>query len=265
MNDGITLSLSGKIAVIGGASQGIGWAIAQVFAEAGAKCILLARNEGTLKERVKQLENNSGISHEYLALDYGQPEGFKELLTPILSRYSVDILVNNTGGPAGGPLIKATNEALQNAFQQHVIANQSLAALIVPQMQSKGWGRIINIISTSVKVPLKGLGVSNTIRAAVGNWAKTLSNELASSGITVNNVLPGATSTGRLQEIIHNRSEQNELSENEVTNQMQSEIPIGRFATPQEVAYAALFIASNLADSINGINLPVDGGRTPSL
>lgn len=265
MEKGITISLAGKTALIGGASQGIGWAIAENFAKVGAQCILLARNETVLQQRVNELNQKYEPHHSYLAVDYSDAGLLSSAVSELLNTRVVDILINNTGGPAGGPLINADINLLIQSFQQHVVANQILASLVVPQMKQLGWGRIINVISTSVKVPLKGLGVSNTIRAAVGNWSKTLANELGSSGITVNNVLPGATYTSRLQEIIQNRSTQNQLTEEEVTAQMLKEIPLGRFATPDEVAYAALFLASDLANSINGVNLPVDGGRTPAL
>lgn len=261
----IQLSLKGKVALIGGSSQGIGWEIAKLYALAGAKCILMARNQSKLAARIEELNKISDVKHEYVVVNLRDTASLLEVLAPVLDNNTIDILVNNSGGPAGGPLIDAAPKALEDAFAQHVIANQVLTAAVVPTMQKKQWGRVINIISTSVKVPLTGLGVSNTIRAAVGNWAKTLANELGKDGITVNNVLPGATATTRLEEIINNRSEKQKVSYDEVAQKMQSEIPIGRFAKPEEIAFAALYLASTWADSINGINLPVDGGRTPNL
>ncbi|RYD78724.1 MAG: SDR family oxidoreductase, partial [Sphingobacteriales bacterium] len=175
------------------------------------------------------------------------------------------ILINNTGGPAPGPASEATEEQFLNAFNQHLICNHILVQSLLPGMKQEGYGRIINIISTSVKQPIPGLGVSNTIRAAVANWSKTLSLEVAKFGITVNNVLPGATYTGRLQSIIQNKSSKTALPLDEVEQEMMKEIPVGRFALPEEVANAVAFLASPAAAYINGINLPVDGGRTASL
>ena len=175
------------------------------------------------------------------------------------------ILVNNTGGPTPGPANTAAADDFTNAFQQHVICNHILMQAVLPGMKSAGYGRIINIISTSVKVPLPNLGVSNTIRAAVGNWSKTLANELGAFGITVNNILPGATNTQRLQTIIKTKAEKTHRSIEEIEKEMLAEIPAGRFAMPQEVASAAVFLASPMAAYINGINVPVDGGRTPNL
>lgn len=261
----IQLSLKGKVALIGGSSQGIGWEVAKLFAQVGAQCILMARNEAKLTARVQELNGISDNKHDYVVVDMSETSNLLKVLTPVFEEYTIDILVNNSGGPAGGPLIEADPKALEDAFAQHVLANQVITSAVVPAMRKKHWGRIINIISTSVKAPLTGLGVSNTIRAAVGNWAKTLANELGKDGITVNNVLPGATSTTRLDEIINNRSQKQDVSYEEVAEKMQGDIPIGRFAKPEEVAFAALYLASSWADSVNGINLPVDGGRTPNL
>ena len=178
---------------------------------------------------------------------------------------AVHILINNTGGPAPGPAHLAKAEEFLLAFQAHLINNHQLMQLCLPGMKQAGYGRIINIISTSVKIPLPNLGVSNTIRGAVGNWAKTLANELAAFGITVNNVLPGATATERLTGIIKNKANKFNISEEDAREEMKAEIPAKRFAQPEEIAYAAAFLASPAAAYINGINVPVDGGRTGNL
>jgi len=259
------VNLKGKRVLIGGGSQGIGFAISELFAMAGSTCVLVARDEMQLKEAVSKLDSSNNQKHDYISLDMKDLESIENKIGAFVQENPIDILVNNSGGPAGGPIMDAKVTAFQEAFKQHLLANQLITSLVVPHMKSQAWGRVINIISTSVKAPLKGLGVSNTIRGAVGNWSKTLANELAKDGICVNNVLPGATLTKRLEEIIANKSEKTGKSIEEIEQQMLAEIPLGRFAQPEEVAYAALFLASDWANSINGINLPVDGGRTPNL
>lgn len=175
------------------------------------------------------------------------------------------ILVNNTGGPPGGPIIDADTDEFLTAFNMHLVNNHQLTQAVVPYMKEAKYGRIINIISTSVKQPLNGLGVSNTIRGAVASWAKTMANELGQFGITVNNVLPGSTNTGRITSIIESRAQKSGRSQEEVKQEMEAEIPARRFAEPAEVAAAAAFLASPAAAYINGINVPVDGGRTGCL
>ena len=175
------------------------------------------------------------------------------------------ILINNTGGPAGGPITEANIESFENAFKMHLINNQILVQSVIRGMIKEGYGRIVNIISTSVKAPIAGLGVSNTIRAAVANWAKTLSLELGEYGITVNNILPGFTNTNRLKSIIAKKSEKQGIPENEVIKIMMKSIPANRFGEAKETANAVAFLCSPAAAYINGINLPVDGGRTASL
>ena len=173
--------------------------------------------------------------------------------------------MNNTGGPPAGKAIDATIEDYYTAFRSHLLCNQILTQAVVPGMKNEKFGRIINIISTSVKTPIKGLGVSNTIRGAVANWSKTLSVELAPFGITVNNVLPGATMTRRLETVLSEKAAQTGKSVEVLKQEMISEIPAGRISEPHEVAVAVVFLASPAAGYINGINVPVDGGRTKSL
>ena len=263
----MVIDLTGKIALVCGASQGIGKATAIALSEAGANIILLARNEERLKSTLTELNVSRGQKHNYISADFSKPLELKVAVENFLTHLKspVHILVNNTGGPAPGPANAAAIDDFTSAFQQHLICNHILMQAVLPGMKSSGYGRIINIISTSVKVPLPNLGVSNTIRAAVGNWSKTLANELAVFGITVNNVLPGATNTQRLQGIIKNKSEKTHRSVEEIEKEMLAEIPARRFATPQEVASAVVFLASPMAGYINGINIPVDGGRTGSI
>ena len=261
----MNLDLSGKRAVVSGSTQGIGRAVAEELANMGAQVILVARNEEKLKAEVAKLPNQAA-GHSYLSADYSDPSALKEVMNEFTaSQKSVHILINNTGGPAGGLAIDADLEEYRMAFNQHLIANQILAQALVPGMKENGYGRIVNIISTSVKAPLNGLGVSNTIRGAVGNWSKTLANELGQYNITVNNVLPGATNTVRLQSIAENKASKTGQSPDEVLAGMAAVVPMKRVAEPHEVANAVAFLASPAASYINGINIPVDGGRTPCL
>jgi len=214
---------------------------------------------------LKELDKSRGQKHDFILADYSKPDELKELVTHQLRDTAYQILVNNTGGPAAGNIVDATPEQFEAAFRNHIVCNHILTTLLVPGMKKSGYGRIINVISTSVKMPIKGLGVSNTIRAAVANWSKTMANELAPFGITVNNILPGSTETDRLQEIIKGIAVKNSRSIDEVEKEWMDEIPMQRFGDPAEVAAAAAFLASPAASYITGINLPVDGGRTKSL
>ncbi len=260
------IDLKGKRALVCGSTAGIGKAVALQLAEAGASVTLLARNEQKLKSVLAELEINEGQQHGYLAADFSKPEALKIVVeNHMKSAKAYHILLNNTGGPAGGKAIDADLNEFEAAFRSHLRCNHLLVQALVDGMKAEKYGRIINIISTSVKIPLHGLGVSNTIRGAVASWSKTLANELGEFGITVNNVLPGATETERLSTIITNKSAKMGISEADVSAHMKSEVPAGRFAQPWEIAAAATFLASPLAGYINGINVPVDGGRTGSL
>lgn len=261
----MNLDLSGKRAMVCGSTQGIGRAAAEELALMGAEVILVARNEEKLKSEVSKLPG-TGVNHSYLAADFSDPSELLEKITEFASNEKpVHILVNNTGGPAGGLAIDADPEQFRIAFNQHLIANQMITQAVVPGMKEAKFGRIVNVISTSVKAPLNGLGVSNTIRGAVANWSKTLANELGQFNITVNNVLPGATNTVRLQSIVENKAEKTGKTVDEVMAAFASAVPMQRVAEATEVANAIAFLASPAASYINGINVPVDGGRTPSL
>jgi 3-oxoacyl-[acyl-carrier protein] reductase len=260
------IDLKRKRALVCGSTAGIGKAVALQMAEAGATVTLLARNEEKLKTVCNELSSSAGQSHGYLVADFSKPEALKIVVdNHMKSANPYHILLNNTGGPPGGQAIDAELDEFERAFRSHLMCNHVLVQALVGGMKAEGYGRIINIISTSVKIPLKGLGVSNTIRGAVANWSKTLANELGQFGITVNNVLPGATETERLSSIISNKASKTGKTEEEVASAMRAQIPAGRFAQPWEVAAAATFLASPLAGYINGINAPVDGGRTGSL
>ena len=259
----MNLNIQNKNALVCGSTQGIGKAAAMQLAEEGVNVTLIARNEEKLKAVLATLPNNNKQCHSYLVADFSNPEELKKIIET--SELKFHILVNNTGGPAGGPVFNAQLDEFERAFTQHLKCNHVLVQALVPFMKQTGFGRIINVISTSVKQPLDGLGVSNTIRGAVANWSKTLANELGQFGITVNNVLPGATGTERLNEIINNKSKKTGLSVEEVSKNMMNASPAKRFAKPAEIANAIVFLASEKASFINGINVPVDGGRTKSL
>ena len=262
----MNLDLKNKRALVCGSTQGIGKAIALELALMGANVTLVARNEEALKKAKAELNTDKGQQHSYIAVDFSQPEELRKAVNHYIERQgTVNILVNNTGGPPAGPITNAATDEFLSAFNNHLICNHILAQACLEGMKRSSYGRIINIISTSVKIPLKGLGVSNTIRAAVANWAKTLSNEVAQFGITVNNVLPGATNTVRLSGIMENKSSRTGVALDEVKNEMLHEIPAGRFAEAYEIANAVAFLASPAASYITGINVPVDGGRTGSL
>ena len=258
--------MKGKNVLVCGSTQGIGWASAQQFADKGANVILVARNEEKLKQNLTLLSQSGDQKHQYIAADFSQPLQLQTVIQEWLQKgNSVDVLINNTGGPKGGPIVNAEVQEFLDAFNQHLICNHILATAFLPGMKEKGWGRIINVISTSVKQPLPNLGVSNTIRGAVANWSKTLANEVGAFNITVNNVLPGATNTGRLQSIIENKANAINESVDAIRDEMAEESPMKRIAEPDEVANAIVFLASDNASYINGINIPVDGGRTKNL
>ncbi len=261
----MNLSLQGKNALVCGSSKGIGKAIAKELALLGANVTLVSRSPQLMTDVVHELDKGQGQDHDFLSADFSEPHELRKKVIGLVDTKPIHILVNNTGGPPSGPLIDAEPEDFIKAYTAHLICNQLLTQLVVPGMKKEDYGRIINVISTSVKSPLKGLGVSNTTRGAVANWAKTMANELGPYGITVNNVLPGATDTDRLQAIIESKSEKSGDSMEEVGQQMKASIPLGRFAEPEEIAAAAAFLASPAAAYITGTNVVVDGGRTSCL
>lgn len=260
------LDLKNKTALVCGSTQGIGKAAAIELSNLGANIVLVARNEEKLKETIKELDHSVGQKHNFLVADFSKPSELKSVITSFIQKGNkIHVLINNSGGPKGGAIKDASPDEFLLAFNQHLICNHILVQAVYPIMKEEGYGRIINVISTSVKQPLPNLGVSNTIRGAVANWSKTLANELGGFGITVNNVLPGATNTARLQTIAQIKAEQFNESVDDVFTEMASETPMKRIAQPEEIAAAIAFLASPAASYINGINVPVDGGRTKSL
>lgn len=261
----MNLDLKGKNALVCGSSKGIGKAAAIELAALGANITLVARSAEKMADILREMSMTPPQDHDFLVADFSQPAELRKKIKGLVSGKPIHILINNTGGPPGGAILDAKPEAFLDAYQQHLICNHILTQAVVPSMKKANYGRIINIISTSVKVPINGLGVSNTTRGAVASWSKTMANELGIYGITVNNVLPGFTMTGRLESIINNRAKKANSSYDDAKNIMENSVPMKRFATPREIGAAVAFLASPAAAYINGVNLPVDGGRTPSM
>jgi 3-oxoacyl-[acyl-carrier protein] reductase len=260
------LDLSGKHALVGGGSQGIGRAAALELARLGAHVTVLARSREALEATVAELPRvHAAQDHAWLSADMSDTAALRAKVEAAATAHPFHILVNNTGGPPGGPAHTAESTAFVAAFQQHLLANHALLQAVLPGMRAAGFGRVINVISTSVKEPIKNLGVSNSIRGAVASWAKTLASELGAFGITVNNVLPGYTRTQRLEQIVRDRMAATGKSAAEIEQTMLATVPANRFAAPEEIAAAIAFLASPVAGYINGINVPVDGGRMQSL
>ncbi len=262
----MNLSLKNRSALVGGGSRGMGRAIARELAQVGANVTLMARSETLLSEAVKELDTSQHQKHHFIVADFEHPEELeKKVVAHLKTHGPIQILVNNTGGPPPGTVMEAELVDFERAFKMHLYCNHLLTKAVAPGMKEGGYGRIINIISTSVKQPIPGLGVSNTVRAAVAQWAKTLSAELGPYGITVNNILPGATKTDRLFSLVEKKAKRIGISADEVLTEMMTEIPAGRFAEPNEIGGVVTFLASPAAAYISGINLPVDGGRTVTL
>ncbi|MBS0456504.1 MAG: SDR family oxidoreductase [Proteobacteria bacterium] len=260
------LNLAGKHALVCGASQGIGLASAIELAKLGADVTLLARRAEVLEQLAAQLpRTHAAQRHDFVVVDAHDTADLHAKVSALTAAHPVQILINNSGGPPPGTVRGASEDAFLAAFRAHLLANQTLAEALVPGMLASSYGRIVNIISTSVKEPIPGIGVSNVTRGAVASWAKTLARELAPHGITVNNVLPGSTHTPRIEQIVAARAAKTGTSAEAVTAEMAGEVPMGRFAEPTEIAAAVAFLASPAASYITGINLPVDGGRTRSL
>ncbi|MCX6292811.1 MAG: SDR family oxidoreductase [Sphingobacteriales bacterium] len=262
----MNLNLENKNALVCGSSQGLGLASAVEISLLGANVTLMARDEEKLKVALTKLDTSKGQTHDYIVADFSNAQNVQTAINSYLENgKTIHILINNTGGPAGGKAIDAKVDSFIEAFNNHLVCNHILTQAVVKGMKEACFGRIINVISTSVKQPIAGLGVSNTIRAAVANWSKTLSVELGGFGITVNNVLPGFTQTVRADYVIDKKSKDTGKSPEQVMQELVSEIPVGRIGQPEEFGAAVAFLCSPAAAYINGINLPVDGGRTCCL
>ncbi len=262
----MNLDLQNRTAVVCGSTQGLGWASAYELSLLGATIVLMARNEEKLKEAIQKLDSSNDQKHSYIIADFNDVQNVADSIhTYIETGKTAHILINNSGGPAGGTVLNAQLPEFVQAFNNHVLCNHTLATALIPGMKAAGFGRIINIISTSVKQPIPGLGVSNTIRAAVANWSKTLATEVGQFGITVNNVLPGFTKTVRADYVINKKSADSGKTAEEVMQELVAEIPAKRIGQPEEFGAAVAFLCSPAAAYINGINLPVDGGRLGCL
>ncbi len=261
----LDIDLSDRHALVCGASRGIGRACAEALAALGATVTVVARDQARLRALAESLCEQTGKPHQWLAADFSNPDKVKEQFSAFLETHPVQILINNAGGPPPGPIVDSEPEAFLDGMRCHLVSNQLLVQAALPGMRAAGYGRVINIISTSVYEPIPGLGVSNTVRAAVAAWAKTLSAELAPEAITVNNVLPGFTATDRLDSLIRGRAEKAGKSQAEIADAMRAAVPMGRFADAGEIAAAVAFLASPAAGYITGVSLAVDGGRLKSL
>lgn len=263
----MNLDLTQKNALVCGGSKGIGKAIAKELALLGANVTLCARSAESLAEVAKSLDTSKGNVHDYFCADFSQPSLVQNALSSYLgeTNKAFHILINNTGGPEGGAIVDAHTDAFIAAFNAHLVCNHIIVQALLPGFKQNAYGRIVNIISTSVKVPLSGLGVSNTVRGAVASWSKTLANELGAFGITVNNILPGATNTDRLQEIIENKAAKTQQDLVKISQAMKAVIPMARFGEPEEIANVAAFLCTPAAAYVSGQNIAVDGGRTPSI
>ncbi len=258
------LTLTGKRALVCGASRGIGRAAALALARRGASVLCLARDRERLDALVAELPGPG--KHEAWVGDMTDPGGLAAVADRILAAHgSIHVLVHNTGGPPPGPLLEAGAGDLTAAFTAHLLSLSVLARKFLPGMQAEGFGRIVNVISTSVKMPIPGLGVSNTIRGAVASFAKTLSLECAAGGVTVNNVLPGFTETDRLTALVDGMARRRGVAREEIETELRATVPAGRFGRPEEVAAVIAFLASPEAGYVNGVSIPVDGGRTGAL
>lgn len=262
----MNLDLTGRHALVCGGSQGIGRASALELAALGADVTVLARAQEALQLVVAELPLVSAAQrHGFIAVDMSDHAALRAKVEATANAHPIEILINNSGGPPGGPAHSAPSEAFLAAFQQHLIAAQIVLQAVLPGMRTSAWGRIVNIISTSVKEPIRNLGVSNTVRGAVASWAKTLAGELGGFGITVNNVLPGYTKTQRLDQILADRAKATGKTTDEVASAMLASVPAARFGEANEIANLVAFLCSPAAGYINGVNIPVDGGRTLSL
>lgn len=256
------LDLNGHRALVCGASEGIGRAAAMALAAQGAQVTVMARRVQALDEVVSTLP---GADHDRVAVDFDDPAALEGVIRDQVAQRGYTILINNAGGPPGGPIAEARAEDFLAAYHRHLLASHLLAQALLPGMRARGHGRIVNVVSTSVYEPIPGLGVSNTTRAAVAGWAKTLAREVAAQGITVNNVLPGFTRTGRLDSLLRARADKAGVSVEDMERQFLAQVPAGRFAEPEEIADAIAFLASPAAGYITGVSLAVDGGRMHTI
>ncbi|MFC4219251.1 SDR family oxidoreductase [Flagellimonas marina] len=261
----MNISLKGKKALVGGSSKGIGEAIARQLAKSGASVTLMARNEERMRKLVQEMDSSQGQSHHYLVVDFSDFSAFKDTISAFFEHNTIDILVNNTQGPEGGGALEKNVDDYQNAFDLLFKSVVYTTELALEYMQRNQWGRIINVASVSVKEPLSYLALSNTIRAAVVTWAKSLSFDVAQDNITVNSVLTGYFDTDRIAQLNTKKAEKMGILPEEVLSDMEEKVPMKRIGKPAEYGYLATFLASDQAAYITGTNIPIDGGLLKSL
>ena len=261
----MNISLIGKHALVGGSSKGIGLAVAKQLAQSGASICLMARDKYKMKEIIEKLPSGNGQSHRFLEVDFTDINSFKTKIDIFFIENKIDILVNNTQGPPSGNSLSKSIEDYQNAFDllfKNVVYTTSLAML---NMKTQGWGRIINIASVSVREPLNYLVLSNSIRAAVVAWSKSLSEDIAADGITINSILTGYFDTERIEQLNAAKAKSLNISESKVLSEMKKMVPANRLGKPEEYGYLVAFLASNNAAYINGTAIPIDGGLLKSV
>ncbi|MER3374458.1 MAG: SDR family oxidoreductase [Allomuricauda sp.] len=261
----MNISLKGKKALVGGSSKGIGEAIARQLAESGASVTLMARNEERMKTIIGELNTHEGQEHQYLVVDFSNFDAFKKVITSFFEHKTIDILVNNTQGPEGGGALEKSVDDYQQAFDLLFKSVVYTTELALKHMQQSKWGRIINVASISVKEPLSYLALSNTIRAAVVTWAKSLAFDVAQDGITANSVLTGYFDTDRIAQLNTKKAEKMGVSPEEVLSSMEEKVPMKRIGKPEEYGYLVAFLASDQAAYITGTNIPIDGGLLKSM
>ena len=261
----MNISLKGKNALIGGSSRGLGYAVARQLAISGASVTLMSRNEKKLKEIIANLENETKIKHNYLIVDFNNFDSYEEKISTFLSNNPIDILVNNTQGPKPGDVESLSIDDYQNAFDLLFKSVVHTTSSALPYMKKNSWGRVLNMVSISVKEPLSYLALSNTIRGSVVTWAKTLANDVASDNITVNNILTGYFKTERIEELNFEKAKKLNISIDQVFDTMKNQVPMKRIGNPEEFGYLASFLCSDKASYITGINIPIDGGLIKSL
>ncbi len=259
------MSSPDRHALVCGASSGIGRGAALALAGRGLDVTVLARSEDKLRALVPELLAAGASGARYAVADHDDRAGLGRAVERLLAAHGpVHVLVNNSGGPPPGAILEASDDDFLTAFGRHLLANHLLVRSTLPGMREAGWGRIVNVISISVYEPLPNLGVSNTVRAAVAAWAKTLSRELP-PGITVNNVLPGLTATDRLFSLIDQLAEQTGQSADAIRDAWRSGVPEGRIGRVEELGEVIAFLASDAASYVRGVSIPVDGGRLSGI
>lgn len=262
----MNLGIKEKVALVTAGSKGIGKAIAMELVSEGCKVAICSRDKDNLINAVSEVKNKFGIEPFWCICDLNKIDDIENTVSNVTKNFgNIDILINNCGGPAAGVFLNLKEEQWYKAFDQVLMSAVRFSKLILRGMIQRNWGRIINITSTSVKAPIENLMLSNSLRSGIVGFAKTLSNEVASNNITVNNVAPGYTLTNRLYDLASITSKQKGISPEDVLKDMAVKIPIKRLAKPEEIASLVSFLASEKASYITGTTIQVDGGKIPNI